>query len=97
MMRPRFSPTARRDLRQILDYITQDKPIAAAEWVAKIEERCWQLAQFPYTGTACPDLLPNLRCASVGAYVIFFLPQNDGIKVVRVVHGARDVNRLFRK
>jgi plasmid stabilization system protein ParE len=32
--------SARRDLSDIFDYISRDKPIAAANWVDKIEEKC---------------------------------------------------------
>jgi toxin ParE1/3/4 len=28
-------------------------------------------------------------------YLIFYLPLPDGIDVIRVVHGARDIERLF--
>jgi toxin ParE1/3/4 len=96
-MRPRFSPKARRELNDLLETIGQHNPVAAAKWAAKIEERCRLLAQFPHSGTACPDLLPNLRCSSVGSYVIYFRPTKDGIQVVHIVHGARDITQLFRK
>jgi toxin ParE1/3/4 len=60
-----------------------------------LEAECWVLAENSTIGTARPDLLPNLRSWSVGNYVIFFRPMSDGIDVVRVVHGARDVGKLF--
>jgi toxin ParE1/3/4 len=34
---------------------------------------------------------------SVGPYVIFYIPQPDGIEVVRVLHGARNIDRELRR
>jgi toxin ParE1/3/4 len=30
-----------------------------------------------------------------GKYLIFYLPLEDGIEIVRVLHGPRDVQSLF--
>ena len=95
MSRPYFSPSARRDLLEILEYIARDKPGAALRHVERLEEECWALANNPQMGAARDDLLPHLRAWSVGKYVIFFRPADDGIEVVRVVHGARDYGKLF--
>jgi len=95
MSRPFFSPASRRDLLEILDYIAQDKPRAALRYVERLEEACSTLAANPGIGTARDDLLPHLRCLSVGSHVIFYLTTDEGIDVVRVVHGARDIGRLF--
>jgi toxin ParE1/3/4 len=95
MSRPYFSPSARRDLLEILEYIARDKPGAALRHVDRLEEACWKLAKNPQLGSERDDLLPNLRAWSVGKYVIFFRPAEDGVEVVRVVHGARDHGKLF--
>jgi toxin ParE1/3/4 len=41
------------------------------------------------------ELMPSLRSFVVDRYVIFYLPIPKGIEVVRVLHGARDLNALF--
>ena len=61
----------------------------------RIEERCQTLAEFSYIGTSRDELLPNLRSLSVGNYLIFYLPIADGIEVVRVLPGMRDIDTLF--
>jgi toxin ParE1/3/4 len=53
------------------------------------------LAKNPEMGTACDDLMQGLRAWPVGKHVIFFRSVRDGIEIVRVVHGARDVSKLF--
>jgi toxin ParE1/3/4 len=95
MSRPSFSPSSRRDLLEILEHISKDKPGAALRHVERLEESCWMLARNSQVGTARDDLVPGLRCWSVGNYVIFFRSSIDGIEVVRVVHGARDFGKLF--
>jgi toxin ParE1/3/4 len=42
------------------------------------------------------DLLPDLRGFVVGRYLIFYRPIEDGIEVVRVFHGARNVEALLK-
>ena len=78
-------------------YIGQDNPAAAKRMVRKIEERIQLLSDFPRSGTKRPDLADNLRCVAEGNYVIFFRPLDDGIEVVRVIHGARDYETMFRE
>ena len=95
MNRPFFSPSSRKDLHDILEYIARDNPGAALRHVERLEEACWMLAKNPQMGTSLDNLLPNLRAWPVGQYVIFFRPTNDGIDVVRVAHGARDYGTLF--
>jgi len=95
MSRPYFSPSSRRDLNDILDYIARDKPGAALRHVERLEEACWMLAANPEMGAARDDLLPRLRVWSVAKYAIFYRQSEDGIEVVRVVHGSRDFGLLF--
>jgi toxin ParE1/3/4 len=76
-------------------YIVQDNPNAADRFLDRIEERCTALAEFPLMGTSRDELLPSLRSFAVGNYVVFYLPLDDGIEVVRVLHGMRDLDALF--
>jgi toxin ParE1/3/4 len=41
------------------------------------------------------DLAPKLRSSLVNPYVLFYLPLEDGIVIIRVIHGARDLPSLF--
>lgn len=96
MNQPYFSPASRRDLLEILEYISRDKPGAARKHVERLEEACRMLAKNSELGSLREDLLPCLRSWSVGNYVVFYRPTNDGIDVVRVLHGARDIGTLLR-
>ncbi len=88
-------PLAENDLDEIWLYIAQDNPDSADALLDKIEERCQALAQFPFIGTDRDELMSDLRSLPVGNYLIFYMPIEDGIVVVRVLHGMRDVDALF--
>jgi toxin ParE1/3/4 len=95
MNRARLSPQVRRDLKEIDEYISRDNPDAAARLISMIREKCLALSEQPGIGRNQSDLLPNLRSFPIGSYVIFYFPTRDGIEVVPILHGARDIERLF--
>jgi len=96
MSEPDFSPLAIHDLNDILDYIARDKPRAAVAFIEKLEEACRTLAQFPLIGASRQGLIPGLRVFSVGNYIVYYRPQGETVRIERVLHGARDVDSLFR-
>jgi toxin ParE1/3/4 len=49
----------------------------------------------PYIARARGELCQNLRNFPFGRYVIFYLAMPDGIEIVRVLHGARDLDAIF--
>ena len=89
-----FAPSARLDLLDIFDYIARDKPNAAANWIDKIEEKCALIATTPEFGERRPEHGSDIRSSVVGRYVIFYRPMEDGIEVVRVIVGDRDIRSL---
>lgn len=94
-------PTVRRtslahlDLVEIALRIAEDNPIAADRWIEQIEARCQALAQMPELGRKRPELAPELRSLAFGNFVIFYRPSADGIEVIRVLDGRRDLPPLF--
>jgi len=59
------------------------------------DEQFRVLATQPMLGRARDELAPGMRSLPFGRYVIFHVPLDDGIDVVRVLHGARDVDVVF--
>jgi toxin ParE1/3/4 len=88
-------PQAEADFDDIWWYIAQDNPDAADRLLDAIDERCNLLAQFPLVGTSRDELIPGLRSTPVGSYLVFYLPLDDGIEVLRVLHASRDIDSLF--
>jgi len=88
-------PLAEADLEEIWLYVARDDVTQADRLLDLIEDRCRSLARFPYMGTSRDELAPSLRSFSHGNYLIFYLPAGDGIEIVRVLQGMRDVEALF--
>jgi toxin ParE1/3/4 len=87
---------AQRDLDEIWDYIAQESVAAANRLIDMIVETCNRLALQSEMGRLRPELASNLRSFTVGNYVIFYRPTQDGIEVARMLHGARDIEALLR-
>ncbi len=94
MSRVKFTQLARNDFREIGDYIAKDSPVAAFNFVHRLEERCISLADHPGVGRKREEIMTNLRSATEGDYVVFYLALRDGIEVVRVIHGKRDIAKI---
>ena len=60
-----------------------------------IDQKCQALAEQPGIGRRRDELAPGLRSLPVGSYVVFYRGRGDGIEVIRVLHGARDINTVF--
>jgi toxin ParE1/3/4 len=99
MARLEFDEDAINDLEEITRYIgvEQGRPAAAEKMVGRIRDKCELLATQPGMGEPRPDLLEGIRLYPVRPYIIFFYPLRDGIRVLRILHGARDYPRLFRR
>jgi len=85
------------DLLEIWAYVARDNPRAADRVLADIAAACKVLAENPAVGRLREELACGLRSFAVGKYVVFYRLARGGIVVVRVLHGARDVQRDIRE
>lgn len=71
--------------------------ISPREWSTKITEYFWLLARNPYLGRARDeDLRLGLRSFPAGDYLIIHrIVEDDVVLILHVVHGRRDIARLF--
>ena len=95
MLRIHKSPAAENDLDEIWWYIAQDSPVNADKFIDEIETTCRQLARFTGMGKNRDELHPGLQSFPVGKYLIFYMPINGGIEIIRVLHGMMDIDALF--
>jgi toxin ParE1/3/4 len=86
---------AEEDLIEIWIYIAQDNPGAADRLLDEFEERFHVLADNPLIGRLRPDIAPELHYFAVGKYLILYRTVAEGVQIVRVIHGARDLPHLF--
>jgi toxin ParE1/3/4 len=88
---------AEEDLIQIWSYVAMENPAAADRLLDKMEQKWELVATQPRVGAAREDIGTGIRSIVVGEYLTFYRPIPDGIEVLRVLHGRRDVKRAYFK
>lgn len=94
---------ARRDLVSIYRRYANDAGLTVADrFLAAAETTFRSLAVMPALGTSYPHdhrALAELRYFPLASpfktYLVFYRPVADGITVVRVLHGARDIRSIL--
>jgi toxin ParE1/3/4 len=87
-----YLPAALADLREIAFYIAEDNPDRAVSFVDALKRKAAETVERPASFAARDDLAPGLRVARYGRYLILFQVVTDGVEIVRVLHGARDLH-----
>lgn len=90
-----FSPRARKDFSEILDFIGKTSPDSALDFVTRLQLMCERLAEMPELGRKRDDLLPGMRAFPIERYTILYRIRKSGVEIVRVLHGARDIEGIF--
>ena len=94
-MRVIFAPAARVDLKEIGDYIASDNRAAAKRLIAELHERAARLNDAPRLGRSRSELQNGLRSVAFRSYVIFYRVEDAGVRIERIIHGARDIDAIF--
>jgi toxin ParE1/3/4 len=89
------SAEAEADLEEIGDYIAQDNPQRAVTFIDEIRARFEAIGRNPLAYVARPEIDPGVRACVHGHYVIFYYVSDTAIEIARVLHGARNIARLF--
>jgi toxin ParE1/3/4 len=97
-----WTPQAREDLLEIYVTIGFDNPDAAERLFTAIEEKATLLLAYPRLGVLRPEIAPSARMLVEGVYLLLYETHPDSddgpidvIEIVRVVHGHRDMSRVF--
>jgi toxin ParE1/3/4 len=98
-MRRRYTlhAAARDDLKHICRYIAERNLTAAARLREKFLATFRMLASSPQIGELRPDLGPEVRIFTVERYVVLFQSRTEGLRIVQIVHHARDMDAIFRR
>ena len=96
MSEPRIAELAEADLEEAWDYLAERNEAAADRLVEAVLERARLHAGQPLMGRPRDDLSPGLRSFVVRPFVVFYRPADDTIEVVRVLHGARDIDSIMK-
>lgn len=96
-------PRARVDLLEQFVYFGEAENVELAErFLVAVDETCALLVKQPRIGgsydSGIRELAGLLRMPVKGFenYLIFYLSHSGGIDVIRVIHGARDVENIFK-
>ena len=87
----RVTALAERDLADIGDYIALENRTRAVSFIAEIEARFAEIATRPNIYRLRGEVLPTIRAANHGRYLIYFRCEAKGdVVFLRVLHSARD-------
>jgi toxin ParE1/3/4 len=90
----RRTPTSRKDFRSIWDHIAADNPTAADAVLMDLDAAVRLLSDHPHGGQRRPEIRARPRSFPAGQFLIY-RPIRGGMELLRVVHGARDLRRIF--
>ena len=102
-MRGRYvlRPKARGDIREIADHIAADNLEDSDRFIDEVFNAFQQLAGMPLMGSARRFRRPSLQGLRLWPiprfekHLIIYRPRKDGIEVIRVLHGARNIERVL--
>jgi toxin ParE1/3/4 len=90
-----LSPEALADLRDIRAFIARDSRDVADRFIRRLHDKCRLLEESPHLGFSAEELLPELLVWPVGKYNIYYRKTSRGVRIIRILHSARDIPRLF--
>lgn len=97
MKRVILTVAAERDLVEIIDYIAERNPTRALSLAGELRAACLARAHFPYGGRRRRDISDDLLTFPYGRYLIVYSVEADHLLIRRILHGARDIDRLLRE
>ena len=90
-------PLAELDLLNIWDYIADDSPDRVDDFLDRVESKLMTLGQNSGLGRKRSELLLDLRSFPIDNYVVFYQQIDGGIDVIRLLHGSRDIEEVFKQ
>ena len=86
-----WSGPAKRDLRQIYDYIAKDSKYYAKSVVRNIVDKSETLEPFPKVGRVVPEINDsNIREIFIYSYRLIYEIRSNSVGILAIVHGRRD-------
>ena len=87
-------PHSRRRTRLVrnMGVLAEDSETAADKTLREIDAQCHVLGQYPKIGRDRSNIVPGVRSFPVGNYLIFYREISQGVEIIRVLHGARNLD-----
>ena len=92
-----LTPEARRQVDAIGDFIAEDSLDAAFRVYDALEDAFALLAENPGIGHTREDLTDRpVKFWTVFSYLVIYDAASDPLRILAVVHGARDVEQILK-
>lgn len=95
MTRYSITPIAKQDLTEIYEYVASNNLEAAGKLIDRFTVQFEKLSKMPLTGKSRPELIPDCRSVPVGRYIVFYRATSKDVQILRVLHGARNIQEIF--
>ncbi len=96
MFRYVLSDEAESDLTDLYIYSLENWGEAHADaYLGELYAVFTRLSENRLIGRERPELGDAIRSFPCGSYIVFYMPHEEGVAVVRVLHGSRDVDTPF--
>ncbi len=90
-----FAPSATRDLDRLYQYFLETNVEAGEKLFKALNQRFYNLTQFPNIGKPYAHLHPNIRGLLVEKHIIFYRVTENQVEIVRIIDGRQDLDQLF--
>ena len=94
---PVLSEEAVSDLEEIWIYIASDSIRNADGFIDLLYSKCIEISELSGIGRKRDELFPGMLSLAYKKYVIFFMRSEDRVEIVRILHGARDLPKVFEE
>lgn len=90
-----LAPSTIRDLDRLSQHFLETNVEAGERLFKALNQKFYNLTQFPNLGKQYPQLDPHIRGLLVEKYIIFYRVTEIQVEIVRVVDGRQDLTKLF--
>ncbi|NIV43176.1 MAG: type II toxin-antitoxin system RelE/ParE family toxin [Candidatus Dadabacteria bacterium] len=92
-----LSLPAEQDLSSIYDYTFNEfGELQAVKYLTGIEQKVLNIVESPELGIKREEIRQGLRSIVYEKHVIFYRVMNDTIRIIRVLHGSRDLPKFLK-
>ncbi len=91
-----LSQQAKKDLEDIFEYTLEQFSLKQAiSYVSSFETTFKKISTHPETGRLRVEIRDGLRSIIHESHVVFYRKEFEKIKIVRILHGSRDLPKQF--
>ncbi len=93
-----IAPTARAEIVELWDYAAAEFGVEAADaYVADMDAVMLRLLDYPRLGEDCGHIRPCYRRIRARSHMIYYVPHDGGIEIMRVLSHRMDSVRRLRE